>query len=141
MDAAGRYREMVRATFRQRARLLTAADLDARWDAAAPAYRFDPRRALGPNLEVLAALIEPTDTLIEVGGGAGRVALPLALRCAHVTNVEPSKGMVREFQASAAAAGIENVAVVPERWPASEPVVADVVMCEDMTYFVEEIVP
>ena len=83
----------------------------------------------------------PADTAIEVGGGAGRVGLPVALRCAHLTNVEPSRGMGEQFTASALDAAIANVTLVPEPWPAGGALVADIVLTEDVSYFVEDIEP
>jgi ubiquinone/menaquinone biosynthesis C-methylase UbiE len=56
-------------------------------------FRFNPRRALGPNLEVIAGYVQPGDVLVDVGGGAGRVSLPLALRCKEVVVVDPSPSM------------------------------------------------
>ena len=60
-------------------------------------FRFDPHRQLDANLAVMASYVEPDDVLIDVGGGAGRVSLPLSLRCREIVNVEPSPGMSNEF--------------------------------------------
>ncbi|MGH2634190.1 MAG: class I SAM-dependent methyltransferase, partial [Tepidiformaceae bacterium] len=140
-DAARHYAEMVDAVARQRERLLGETSLASRWDRSAPGDRFDPLRPLDANLEVVASYIRPGDTLIDVGGGAGRVGLPLARRCAHLTNVEPSEGMGRAFLALASEAAITNVTLVQSPWESSPEVVADVVMSADVTYFVAGIVP
>ena len=57
-----------------------------------------PHRQLGANVETIASYVQPGDTVVDVGGGAGRVNLSLALRCRQVTNVDPSPGMKAEFE-------------------------------------------
>ena len=71
-------------------------------------FRYDPHRSLDANLQVVASYVQPDDVLIDVGGGAGRVSLPLALRCRQVINVDSSPGMLAEFEVCAAEAGITN---------------------------------
>ena len=77
----------------------------------------DPRRTGEPTLEVLAALARPDETWLDVGAGAGRYALPLALRVRQVIAVEPSAGMRRALRTGIDEHGIENVRVVPGTWP------------------------
>ncbi len=139
-DSAARYAARVDAYNAQQGR--TAPPVDDRWAAMAANFRLDPRRALEPNLVALAGYVEPGDTLIDVGGGAGRISLPLALSCREVINVEPSAGMRREFDASAQEAGITNARAVSAGWPdGAESVTGDVSIVANVTYFVREIVP
>ncbi|MCC6382712.1 MAG: class I SAM-dependent methyltransferase, partial [Dehalococcoidia bacterium] len=113
-----------------------------RWERRAAVFRMDPRRALDPNLAALAALVRPEDALLDVGGGAGRVSLPLALRCREVVNLDPSPAMRQQFEEAAREAGVANARVVAGSWPeAAGGVSADVVIAVNVTYFVEEIVP
>ena len=51
---------------------------------AARQFRFDPRRILDQNLDIIASYVRSDDVVVDVGGGAGRVCLPLALRCRKV---------------------------------------------------------
>ncbi|OAI41073.1 hypothetical protein AYO38_04700 [bacterium SCGC AG-212-C10] len=139
MGAADDYRQMVERANGQRA-ALERIDGD-RWSRHAPGYRFDPLRSPGPNFEALAAYVRPEDDVIEVGGGAGRIALPLARRCRFVTNVEPSDGMRAEFDSLATAAGITNVAQVGDDWLAAPVLNAGVALTVDVTYFVPDIEP
>lgn len=112
------------------------------WAERASHFRLDPRRELDANTAAVLALIEPDDTLVDVGGGAGRVALPAALRCRSVTNVDPSAAMRAEFEASAREAGITNARAIDGSWPdGAEELEADVVTVSNVTYFVRDIVP
>jgi hypothetical protein len=80
-------------------------------------FRGDPRRQGDPEVDFVLQLLRPDDTVIDVGAGAGRFALPMSLHCRHVTAVEPSEGMLGALRESIAASNIENVTVLEERWP------------------------
>jgi tRNA/tmRNA/rRNA uracil-C5-methylase (TrmA/RlmC/RlmD family) len=77
-------------------------------------------------MEIIASYIEPEDVVIDAGGGAGRVSLPLALRCCEVVNVEPSGAMGAGFAFNAARAGIANARVIEGDWLAVDPPVGTV---------------
>ena len=108
---------------------------------AARAFRFDPHRELDPNLEVIASHVRAEDVVVDVGGGAGRVGLPLALRCQRLINVDASPGMGEEFLACAQEAGITNAELVQSPWEAALGVTGDVVFSSDVAYFVRDIIP
>lgn len=132
---------MVDAVVAQRRALFSEADLIAQWTHSATTFRFDPRRDLEPTVSALAALIEPEDEVLEVGGGAGRVGLPLALRCRGLTNVEPSEPMAEQFAVCARDAEIANARRIAAEWLDASEMTADVVFTADVTYFVRDIVP
>jgi hypothetical protein len=133
------YRSMVDAVLEQRHELFGEQDLIAQWDSRARAFRFYPRRELEPNLAVIASLVHPADEVLDVGGGAGRVGLPLALRCKSLVNVEPSRSMGTQFLASARAARIRNVQLVAQSWLGAAELAADLVVVADVTYFITDI--
>ena len=141
MSAAADYTDRVHRVNAQRERLGLEAYTRERWGDAASGYRFDPRRALDRNLEILASYVDADDEVVDVGGGAGRIGLPLALRCRSLTNVEPSAGMARAFEEVASAATIGNARVVVSDWLSAEAVGGDLVITVDVTYFVAEIEP
>ena len=142
MSAANIYAAMVNAVNAQQARIQGPRAGEDYWSGpVARDFRFDPLRNLDANLAVTASYVEPWDVLLDIGGGAGRVSLPLARRCREVINVEPSPGMRQEFLESAAEAGITNARLVHARWPVAEGLEGDVTFSADVTYFVADIVP
>jgi 2-polyprenyl-3-methyl-5-hydroxy-6-metoxy-1,4-benzoquinol methylase len=142
MTVAEQYAASVDAVNAQRARLHGEQLPDERWDGeTAQRYRYDPHRSLDANLEVIASYVRPEDVLIDVGGGAGRVSLPLALRCREVVNVDASAAMLTAFEALAAGAGIQNARAVKADWLAAEGIQGDVTLVSSVTYFVRDIVP
>jgi SAM-dependent methyltransferase len=118
----------------------TAADLEADWadrvranrvqaerfredkagDFYAPVSNLfvaDPRRSGEPALDALLAMASEADSWLDIGAGAGRYALPLALKVREVVAVEPSGGMRRALRTGMSEHGIANVRVVAGGWP------------------------
>jgi molybdenum cofactor cytidylyltransferase len=80
-------------------------------------FRADPRRLDEPILGALLARTRPDDRWLDIGAGAGRYALPLALRVAEVVAVEPSEGMRAALAELQQEHGIPNVRAIADRWP------------------------
>ena len=142
MSAADTYIAMVDAANAQRSRIHGEAAPGERFDNLASARRFrsDPHRALDAGMEIIAGFIQPTDVLLDVGGGAGRLGLPLALRCRELINVDPSRHMLDEFQECASEAGINNARSIEGDWLEVAAVTADVALSAHVIYFVRDIV-
>ena len=94
-----------------------------------------------PLVRMLSDAIHPEDTVLDVGAGAGRYALPLAQLAARVTAVEPSAGMRASLEETVKQREISNVAVVAGTWQEAAVEPHDVVLCAHVTYFVADIVP
>ena len=123
----------------QRARLSPPEDM---WAGCAANFKPDLTAPLSAVAEKLAAFLRPDDVLLDVGGGAGRMSLPLASRCREVICVDPSRGMGDVFEAAVADAGITNARFVFGGWPeASAGVEGDVALVSHVTYFVTDIGP
>jgi len=111
------------------------------WQPYARFFRLDPRRQDDPVLDLLLAMVEPGDTALDVGGGAGRMALPMALYCKRVHVVEPSNSMIEQLRESSAEASIENVSVTQAVWEDAEVDAEDLVLCAHVVYGVADIEP
>lgn len=141
MIASEIYAARVAAVESQLARLFEepASDFWGRY-AEWHRQRFDPHRDLTPELAAIASYVRQDNVVVDVGGGAGRYGLPLALRCREVVNVESSPGACDAFEAAAAAAGIRNVRCIRARWLDAEAVEADVTLAVNVTYYVRDLV-
>jgi hypothetical protein len=105
-------------------------------------FRADPRRRDEPTLEILRLLVQPTDTLLDIGAGGGRYALALALGCREVVAIEPSDGMRRVLAEGMAEYQIANIRSVNARWPEAAPDLAgDVALMSHIGYDIEDIGP
>ena len=104
-------------------------------------FRADPHREGDSTLDALRALVRPGDTVLDIGAGGGRYALPLALHCREVIAVEPSEGMREVLAELMAEHGIDNVHVVDSRWPADDPPRADVALISHVGYDIEDFGP
>jgi SAM-dependent methyltransferase len=111
------------------------------WSSLAGGFRADPKRTDDQVADLLCGWVTPETTVLDVGGGAGRYALPLALRCRHVTVVDPSPAMIAQFREGAKEARIENVTAVEAGWMQAEVEAADLVLCANVVYGVADIEP
>ena len=108
--------ERVRAN-RVQAERLRESQTDDHYAPVTNLFVADPRRTGEPALDGLLAMARADATWLDIGAGAGRYALPLALRVREVVAVEPSGGMRRALRTGMAEHGIGNVRVVPGTWP------------------------
>jgi molybdenum cofactor cytidylyltransferase len=108
----------------------------------------DPYRTDDPQLDELLRIARPEDTWLDIGAGAGRFALPLALHVQEVIAVDPSDGMLGALREAMTEHGIENIRILHGRWPlapeevpADGPPSADVALIAHLGYDVEAIGP
>ena len=106
----------------------------------------DPRRTGEEALDALLALADPDETWLDIGAGAGRYALPLALRVAEVIAVEPSASMRNALRTGKSEHGLDNIRLVGAAWPDAlaelgDPPVADVALVAHVGYDIESIGP
>jgi SAM-dependent methyltransferase len=106
----------------------------------------DPRRTGEEALDELIALADRDDRWLDIGAGAGRYALPLALHVKEVIAVEPSASMRNALRTGKAEHGLDNVRIVGGSWPGAlaelgETPVAEVALVAHVGYDIEEIGP
>ena len=73
---------------------------------------------------------------MDVGGGAGRVAHPMSLRCREVVCVDSSTGMGLEFDSLASGADIANARRIQAGWLEAPDVQGDITFGASVTFFV-----
>ena len=117
-----RYSETIDFAAFWRARLLhnnQHGRLDAKidqqfWVDYAPHY--DSRTGLPGSytqtLATLQSMIEPGETLLDVGAGTGRFCLPLASQVRWITAVDHAAPMLNRLQEKAQAQGIHNLTII-----------------------------
>ncbi|MPZ49267.1 MAG: methyltransferase domain-containing protein [Dehalococcoidia bacterium] len=141
MTAAEAYVARMDARLAQQTRVLGEEPRTGQGGGAAQRLRADPHREPSPVLAFLFSLVGPDDTVLDVGGGAGRYGLSLALRCREVINVDPALAMGEQFQASAAEAGIGNARFIHSDWLQAQGLEGDVVLVTQVTFFIRDIEP
>lgn len=109
-------------------------------------FRADPQRTDDPSLERLREIARPGETWLDIGAGAGRYALPLALVVREVIAVDPSDGMLAALAELMAEHGIGNIRAVSDRWPPTsgspaEGLQAAVALIAHLGYDIEAIGP
>lgn len=107
------------------------ADVDlAFWQEHAHGYDEHSRSAgyYEGTLAAIRALVRPSDTLLDVGAGAGRFALPLARNVREVTALDHAKQMLDILQQRAAQQAITNIEVAKSAWESAMVQPHDVVL-------------
>ena len=105
------------------------------WDRRAPTFARSTSARGDGFLDVLAPYLSSGKTLIDVGAGTGRHALPLAERLEWVTAVEPSEGMRALISIR------DNMTVVASTWEDAAVAPADLVICCHVLYGIAEPIP
>lgn len=92
-------------------------DLAAHWDRRARLFNKrvmkNKRRA---NDQVAIIGLTPAETVLDMGAGTGRLALPMACQARSVTALDQSAGMLACLQENMAAEGIGNIRCIQKSW-------------------------
>ncbi|MEM2124461.1 MAG: class I SAM-dependent methyltransferase [Methanolinea sp.] len=92
-------------------------DPGAVWDRKARAYQKATRGEQESAERDLAYVrLLPTDTVLDMGAGTGRLAVPMARRVSHVTALDASSGMLSILRENMGRAGLANYTCVHMRW-------------------------
>ena len=109
------------------------------WEGVAEQFRDDPFRRGDPLLDKLEQEFLDCRTLVDIGGGAGRLALPLALSRKKVTVADSSKSMLEELRKRCDEANIQNDEPVFTLWEEAVVQVHEGALCSHVTYGIEDI--
>ena len=142
LDNVQQWNDMVEAEHAQTFRLRDSvpSSLD-HWRGSSGRFRLDPYRSGDATVDLLFRKIGAHETLLDVGAGAGRLSLPLSLKCKEVTAVEPSPSMASALREDAALHKISNVNLVQAEWENVWLDQKDVVLCAHVLYTVRDIEP
>ena len=122
-----------------RARRANGRNDDDQWGPIPSLFLADPLRTHDQVLDRISRGIDLDTSIMDVGGGAGRYALPLALKCRHVTVIEPSPAMCRSLEEQAEDSGISNISVVQSSWEDVNINQTDVVLCSHVASRTREV--
>ena len=120
-DALAAWAARVRSNAEQVERVREVPDPPDFYGPVTSLFRADPRRTDEPLLRDLLAFAQPADTWLDIGAGAGRYSLPLALKVREVIAIEPSPGMAAALREGMGENGIANIRIVEGGWPPDEP--------------------
>ncbi|MCZ6539912.1 MAG: methyltransferase domain-containing protein [Chloroflexi bacterium] len=140
-QAGAAWKKAVEAEHEQSDRIREEAASDDFWRPIA--HRFAPPKrgetAPDDTFKRLAEMVTSSTTVLDVGAGGGRLAIPLAEVCARVTAVEPSEGMREQLVATAEAWNVQNIDLVAGTWEEADVAPHDLVICAHVVYTVREI--
>jgi molybdenum cofactor cytidylyltransferase len=141
--AAEGWAERVRANREQVDRVREAPDGPDFYRAVSSIFRADPHRPDDPVLAALLAVIRSDDVFLDIGAGAGRYALPIALAVREVIAIDPSASMLDDLRSGIVEHDIRNVRVIQARWPEAAgelgPRSVDVALIAHVGYDIEDI--
>ena len=141
--AAGqRWRILIEAEHAQseRVRGLDNSSADS-WEPLAERFRPEALSTDDPVVQRILQEVEPRHTVIDVGAGGGRLALPLSIQCQRVVAVEPSASMGSILEEEANRVQRDNIVLVASSWEEADIEAADIVLCVQVLYTVKDIVP
>lgn len=121
----------------QETRLKPGMEPDDAWATRVDVFR--PGRPVPPDVPVTVGLLQPSDTLLDVGAGSGLRTLALAPHVAAVRALDGSPAMTEALREEARS--VSNLEVLePTFWPPAQGLgQSDVVYAAQVTYYVREI--
>ena len=112
------------------------------WARRAGRYAaFSRENIPDPFLEKVLAHVDGRSTVLDVGAGVGRHAVPLARAVRQVIAIEPSPAMASRLREWAREEGLGNIELIEGSWPEVDAPTCDVVVCAHVLYPVADVEP
>ncbi len=140
-SAIEKHNRMVREERLQAERVRTDIETPSDiWHARA--HRFRPNnREKDKVVDILAELAGADGKVIDVGAGAGRIAVPLSQLVREIVAVEPSPAMRSALETEIKVHDIKNIQVIPSTWQEANVEPAEIVLASHVTYGIQDIEP
>lgn len=98
--------------------------LGGRWERRAHARGYSDEQQRrdrdDPLMHFVLNLLEPDDTVLDIGAGIGRWSIPMAMACKKVTALDAHPRMLEILLENAAAENAANIETVLGDWPAAD---------------------
>ena len=88
--------------------------------------------------DFILTILEPNTSILDIGAGTGSWSILFSKYLRKVTAIEPSKAMRKVFQEKIRENRINNIEILPEKWPESNPEPHDFVFCSHAMYGVPD---
>lgn len=88
--------------------------------------------------DFILARLEPDASILDIGAGTGSWSVLFSKYLRKVTAIEPSKAMREVFQEKIRNNSVNNIKILPEKWPESNPEPHDFVFCSHAMYGVPD---
>jgi FkbM family methyltransferase len=87
------------------------------WDGRAKQFNDSMMQNRERALKQIAKIeLSPEYTVLDVGAGTGRLAIPIAKQVKSMTAIDPSRGMLECLQKNMEKEGTTNIACINKRW-------------------------
>lgn len=109
------------------------------WAESAKRFEADPYRTDDLVLNAVQEIIPESRSVLDVGGGTGRFAIPIALKARAVTVIDQSPAMLAVLESQIESYKIPNITIVQGSFESISIPVMDVVFCAHVLYTIEHI--